>query len=122
MLGGVEGLPPALVRIVHQTCEFTAHERTDARLALFALLQLLVGSGASAAAGNENASPASAAASASSRWRPASLRAAERTPERGGGGGGGGAPEKRISDPTTASSRKRRQQHVAFAADGESLV
>ena len=122
MLGGVEGLPPALVRIVHQTCEFTAHERTDARLALFALLQLLVGSGASAAAGNENASPASAAASASSRWRPASLRAAERTPERGGGGGGGGAPEKRISDPTTASSLKRRQQHVAFAADGESLV
>jgi len=122
VLGGVEGLPPALVRIVHQTCEFTAHERTDARLALFALLQLLVGSGASAAAGNENASPASAAASASSRWRPASLRAAERTPERGGGGGGGGAPEKRISDPTTASSRKRRQQHVAFAADGESLV
>ena len=106
------------MRVVHQTCEFNAHERTDVRLALFALLQLLVGSGAAPAPGNENASPAAA----SSRWRPASLRAAERTPERGGGGGGGGAPEKRISDPTTASSRKRRQQHVAFAADGESLV
>jgi len=102
------------VRVVHQTCEFNAHERTDVRLALFALLQLLVGSGAAPAPGNENASPAAA----SSRWRPASLRAAERTPERGGG-----APEKRISDPTTVSARKRRppQQHVALA-DGDSLV
>ena len=97
-LENVENLPPQLLQVIEQTCQFDVQQRIDIRMALFSLLQLLVGApGADTSTASQEMTPMS------SRRRPISQRA-ERVSD---------SPLvhpkeiKRISDPTTSAKKRR---------------